>query len=390
VSTAQLAREVVSDKAAAKIAERLANLHFYTTRELATVVDPNPDWIWHGYLARGCMTELDGQVKLAGKTTLAFHLIRAIISNEEFLSRSTTKTNVLYLTEQQREPFLFQAHQAGLADRGDELKLLFRGDFTGIPWADLIARVAEKCVEFDAGLLVVDTIAKLAGIRNENDAGEWMLANEPLQDAIHKHHLAVLALRHDRKGGGTVTESGRGSSQGSGDPDVITRLSRPEGNTPTSRRILETEGRYSHLTPHKLIIELDQESRTYKSLGTQSSVALAEGTRYIREQWDLWIAQQELEDGATPDPLPRRVLIDNGTSHNPPIDDHAIDNAIKDLERNGTLVRHQLRGRGKPIAISLLSHPLGAELGTKDRTPTNGQLAQSREELIATLWKPSE
>jgi hypothetical protein len=43
--------------------------------------------------------------------------------------------------------------------------------------------------------------------------------------------LAVLMLRHERKGGGEVGESGRGSSAFAGAVDVILQLKRPEGNT---------------------------------------------------------------------------------------------------------------------------------------------------------------
>ena len=62
------------------------------------------------------------------------------------------------------------------------------------------------------GLLVVDTLGKLARLENENDNSEWMRAMEPLQNAAHRG-LALAVVRHEKKGGGEVGESGRGGSQ---------------------------------------------------------------------------------------------------------------------------------------------------------------------------------
>lgn len=53
----------------------------------------------------------------------------------------------------------------------------------------------------------------------------------PLQDAAHAG-LTVIVCRHERKGGGDVGDSGRGSSATWGDVDIILQLRRPEGHQP--------------------------------------------------------------------------------------------------------------------------------------------------------------
>ena len=107
--------------------------------------------------------------------------------------------------------------------------------------------------------------------------------------------LAVLVTRHDRKGGGDSGESGRGSSAISGDVDVILALRRPEGNQPSSRRVIETLSRYTE-TPEKVIIELTDEG--YVLLGGAEAVALADAVRFVSSLLGREIDQKQA--GTTP------------------------------------------------------------------------------------------
>ena len=146
-----------------------------------------------------------------------------------------------------------------------------------LAWADLVQTIAEDAMRDGYGLLVIDTLAKLAGIVNENDSGECALAMVPLQNAAHDG-LAILVCRHERKSGGEVGESGRGSSAISGDVDVILQLRRPEGNQPSTRRVIESLSRYSE-TPEKVVIELTEDG--YVLLGDEEAVSLADALRMV-------------------------------------------------------------------------------------------------------------
>src|SRR5690606_6850490 len=126
-------------KARAKTTDDAANdearsrITFLTPRQIAETSSADPDWIIRGLLAKEAITELDGKIKASGKTTLTLDAVRAIIDGEPFLSYQTTPTRVVYLSEQQRGPFLMALKRANLEDTED-LIVLFRSDFNGLPW----------------------------------------------------------------------------------------------------------------------------------------------------------------------------------------------------------------------------------------------------------------
>jgi AAA domain len=244
-------------------------LPYRTASEVADTTTEEPDWVVYSYVAREAVTELDGKVKAAGKTTLLAYAVRAILDGERFLGLTTKRTRVVWLTEQQPGPFYEVLAEAGLEDRGDELLILFRGDVSGRPWAEVVADMTTDALDHGYGLLIVDTLGKLAGVSDENSASEWVRAMTPLQDAAHRG-LAVWFARHDRKSGGEVGETGRGSSQVSGDADVIMHLGRPEGKHPPTFRVIETLSRY-RVTTERLVIEL-VEGQGYVAHGDEDAV----------------------------------------------------------------------------------------------------------------------
>lgn len=250
----------------------VAGLPYHTPRQIAAETSEQVDWIIGGYVARQAITEVDGKIKQAGKTTLLLHLIGAALDGEPFIGQPTTRCKVIYVTEQQPGPFRQALQQPALLEREDEMRVLYRRDVAHIAWADLIRLITADALAGNYTMLVIDTIGKLAGIKNENDAGEWATAMAPLQDAAHDG-LAVLLARHDRKSGGEVGESGRGSSQASGDVDIILSLRRPEGNQPKARRVIESLSRYA-ATPEKVVVELTEEG--YVLLGDEEAVSLAD------------------------------------------------------------------------------------------------------------------
>jgi hypothetical protein len=232
----------------------VARRPYRTTREISATTSTEPQWIWENYVARQAITELDGKIKAAGKTTLLGWAVRAILGGESFLEYATTKTKIIWYSEQQPGPFNEMLRQVGIGDHGNELRILFRVDARDLNWAENVAAITEDAIEDDYGLVIIDTLAKLAGIVNENDAGEWARAMDQLQVAAHRG-LAVWVARHDRKGQSEIGESGRGSSQASGDVDVILRLARIRGSQVPGRRALESLSRY-RATPERLVIEL--------------------------------------------------------------------------------------------------------------------------------------
>jgi putative DNA primase/helicase len=247
-------------------AKTVGELPIQTAEEFCSTVPDKPQWLIPGFLARGASTVLSAKIK-KGKTTFILAAIRAILQEETFLGLPTVRVGVLYLTEQAGSSFRQALNRAGLTERTD-LHVLRWADIAGQSWSEVCDKALRQVRRLGVGLLVVDTLGRFAGIADENDAAAAREAMAPLLQATASG-LAVLASMHDRKSGGEVGDSTRGSSQYGGDADIILNLRRLEGNGPANVRLLEALSRYEE-TPDKLVIELAD--GRYLSLGTEEEV----------------------------------------------------------------------------------------------------------------------
>ncbi len=275
------------------------NLRFRTAKEVASMTGGEVSWIAEPWVARGSITELAGKVKQAGKTTLLAHLVAAVLDGCEFLGRPTTRTPVFWLTEQNPTSFRQVLRRAGLLNR-DDLHVLFWHETLGIPWEEVVRAVLAEAQRQGAGLLAVDTLGQFAGLKGdtENSSGDALAAIQPLQAAAAAG-LGILVNRHERKGGGEVGESGRGSSAFSGAVDVVLVLRRPEGQPrPTIRQIVALS-RFDE-TPPELLIELRADG--YVALGTAKDIAHREARQAILRE-----APTDQADALTIDELLERI-----------------------------------------------------------------------------------
>jgi AAA domain len=255
-------------------------LRFKTAKELAEETPAVTEWVARPWVAKGAITEVDGKIKAGGKTTWVTHMAGKILDGEPFMGEPTTKTKAIFLTEQPPASFRKALERANLLQRED-LLILHWHDTRGVTWHDVAQAAVEKAIEVGAGILFVDTLGQFAGIRGdgENNAGAAQEAMRPLQEAASQG-LAVVLTRHERKGGGEVGESGRGSSAFGGAVDVILSIRRGEGNTRPTVRIIESLSRFDE-TPSKLVIELTEGG--YKSLGDATAFAEQEAMKAIVE-----------------------------------------------------------------------------------------------------------
>jgi hypothetical protein len=228
---------------------------FRSARELAATVAPKVDWIVPGFVAAGAITELTGKAKASGKTTLVLDWVHAVLHGATCMGTcATARSPVVFLTEQTEITFREALRRARLLDR-DDLLVLSRWETRSRTWP-LIAKLAlEEARRIDARLLVVDTLAQFAGLQGdaENNSGDALAALEPLQ-RIAAAGLAVLVTRHERKGGGVIGESGRGSSAFTGAVDIVLSLTRPNGNHRPTLRTLEGMSRFDE-TPDRIVID---------------------------------------------------------------------------------------------------------------------------------------
>jgi hypothetical protein len=245
-------------------------LRFRSAREICASVSEQIAFA-APYLAFGAITELDGKPKAAGKTTFVLAMIRAMLDGEPFLGHPTVPGPAVMLTEQPPASLRAALVRAGLDDRDDFL-LLSWADAAGTPWSEVVERAAEACRRLGARVFVVDTLPQFAGLRGdaENNAGDALEAIEPLQLLAAKG-FAVLVTRHDRKAGGEVGESARGSGAFTGAVDIVLALGREPASSRPTMRHLGCLSRFDETEPD-LVIELV--AGRYEVIGT-SAQALA-------------------------------------------------------------------------------------------------------------------
>jgi hypothetical protein len=245
-----------------------AGLPFVSARELCERTPERPEWVVTGLAARGAITELSAKIKV-GKSTLWASLVRSVLAGEPFLDRETARCPVVLLTEEREATVRALLGRAGIG-ASDDLYILTRHGARDMDWADIMAAAAAFATAREAGLLIVDTLPAWAGIVGdaENNAGDALAAMAPLAEAAAAG-LAVLAVRHDRKGGGELGDSARGSSAYGGAADILLGLRRADTPGHENRRQLVGVGRFDEV-PETLVIEL-RDGR-YVSLGDGADV----------------------------------------------------------------------------------------------------------------------
>jgi len=261
-------REVANGDNASAIVERarksfaeieLANsgtaLRAYTPAELAGLVTEPIEYVAYPLALRGMIGVLDGPPKSAGKTTLILHAVRSVTRGELFLNRATRKGNVLLVSEENRRTLIPALDRVGLSEETAGIYIMPRETWAGIPWAVLVKRLEHTCVALEIKWLIIDTFFAVAGLGadKENNAGDVDEAVAPLRDIAGKLDIAITLTRHDRKSGGEIGQSGRGSIALTGACDVVLQLKRLGANYSPEMRQLGITGR---LGAEVLAIEL--------------------------------------------------------------------------------------------------------------------------------------
>lgn len=244
---------------------------FRSASQVLSAGFPEVSYIVPKLIPLGSLVLLTGAAKGGGKTTFMTHLISAVINGRAFLGVKCKKTRVVYLTEQSEGSFFRGYLEPVGLEKSEDLLLLHGHQAAGISWPDLVDGAINACQEFGAEMLVVDTFMQFACLSGdqENSAAVIQQALKPLQHAAAKHGITIIIVHHDRKGGGEIHESGRGSSAFNGVVDLILNLRKPGGGYPSTVRELRSAGRYDTI-PDTQMIEL--RNGIYEALGSQKDV----------------------------------------------------------------------------------------------------------------------
>jgi archaellum biogenesis ATPase FlaH len=231
-------------------------------------------WVVHGYVAVGAMSLITGKPKLSGKSTFTLHMLAKVLDGQPFAGMTTTKTGVVYLTEE-RTSFTELLKRAGVLGREDFTFLRYDPSRQAT-FSEMVIAARRVAKQKNAKVLIVDTMAQFMALPgdSENDAGTALEALKPLQEAA-QDGLAVVILHHEKKGGADVGDAGRGSGAFLGAVDVIMSLRRPEGQTSPQLRVLHALSRYND-TPDKLFLELTDHGYEAREEGGIANAAAEE------------------------------------------------------------------------------------------------------------------
>lgn len=238
----------MQDKPTTYVREQQASYSILPFESAESVVQDEPDepdYIIEQLLIRGAISALTAKIK-AGKTTLLGASLRAIFSGEDLIGLRTKKARGIYCTEEGRKTFRSFLGRTGLEDTGGRLDILFLGKVPrNLPWIDTVREIAGYAMGTNADFVIFDTLTRWARIKpdQENDAGAAAAVMEPLE-ILRAAGIATLVVFHERKSGGDINDSARGSSAFGGAADILLQLKDPQTNGHPNRRVLTSVGRF--------------------------------------------------------------------------------------------------------------------------------------------------
>lgn len=273
LAAVELWREYQANPEHARLATETAEDVFaaatQTVQDFMRSAPVNVPWLVKDLVAVGGKTSLSARVKL-GKTEFAMHLAVSVACGQSIFGKEVTKAKVLYLTEQADS--VREAIRRVGGQENQDMWITPWHKVHKLSWPEIVAQAVGFCQSHDIKLLVVDTLSRFARIKDENDSAEAMRVMEPLHAAMATTKLAMLIVRHDRKSGGDVSDSGRGSSAYNGEVDILLGLRKVQGKrTPRDddhedgddddepvgkdrRRLLVAESRYGNDSEDLLLV----------------------------------------------------------------------------------------------------------------------------------------
>ena len=226
-----------------------------------------------------------------GKTTLMLDACEAILVHQPFLKLETTATNILYISEQYVNSFVTELGNSGLLTQrkdahGERMRFITAEDWYKLSWKHIVELTVTEAIRCKAGLVVFDTLSRIARLENENDASEMQAAVD-ITTALVKEKIAVKFVQHERKSGGDIFDAGRGTNALMGAVDCVLRLGLPPvGNQPANYRVLEYIGRFPGPREPLIITRCAADgTKRYEYIGTEFAVKAANSQQQVLDLW---------------------------------------------------------------------------------------------------------
>ncbi|MCU0634034.1 MAG: helicase RepA family protein [Gemmatimonadaceae bacterium] len=187
------------------------------------------EWIVRPLFERGTLSVIYGPGKI-GKSTMLADIAGHVIAGRDWAGQSVTGGSVLWVDLEQGRRRLARTF-AGM-DRTLAGQLHVWSDLSARPDLSRVWRTIETR---QPALVVMDSLAKLCQVEEENDNAAWQRALQPLEAMARANRAAVVVIDHDRKGEGEHGRALRGASSKLAAFDAAIHLKR--ANTPSGRRL---------------------------------------------------------------------------------------------------------------------------------------------------------
>jgi len=236
--------------------------------ELLEEVPEEMEWLWDRMLPTGSLDVLAAYMKV-GKSTLAYDLALSVARGQPFLGFPTKQGGVLILAlEEKREHAVKRLRDYGVT--GDEPIWI-----VGVPLCpppSLYKELRTFIQDNEIVLVVIDSLARFAMLKDEDDNSEVTMFMAPLLELARETDAVVFLVHHERKSGGEAGRNIRGAGAILATADVALTLSKIEGGN-SDARTLEVLGRFQEYAPGK--IRLGYEDGRYVSQGLEEDQSFA-------------------------------------------------------------------------------------------------------------------
>jgi hypothetical protein len=311
-------------------------LPIYSADDIASAPEEESDYVVDQIVIREAITAFAGTIK-GGKSTAVGALLKCMLNGNDFIGLKTRSAKILYCTEEGRKSFRKLLARTGLSLTDGRLRVMFLGEVKSIPWPQIVLNVLNYCEREGIEVVIFDTLTRWAKIKadQENDAGAAAAAMEPLE-SLRAARMAVLALFHDRKSGGSgPTDSLRGSSAFGGAADILFSIHNPHTNGHPNRRVLQSIGRFDD--PGTWIIDWDSDEQAY----TVASEGGADGVAGMRVERNSMKSRVIDQLGVMPMTRPDLELCLGVKSGN-----NTLGRALQELQRDNFISVSGGSGRG--------------------------------------------
>jgi len=169
------------------------------------------EWLWEGFIARGMSSELYGVWK-SGKSTLLACLLRQMAQGGELAGRPVRQGRALIVSEEGAQKWAARSQELSIPLGAHDLiaRPFARGRATWQEWTAFTTHLATLVREKGYDLVVLDSLANLWPVVEENQAGEVLRAVSPFM-ALLEAGAGLLLIHHPRKSDGDEATAGRGS-----------------------------------------------------------------------------------------------------------------------------------------------------------------------------------